>query len=88
MTASPLPSTGAVTGLKETLDFFSDPAFASRRFGLYGDVFETSLLGQRIVFIRGEQAIRDLLGAIAYGWPDPHEELAMDARIQRQQQQP
>ena len=72
MTASPLPSTGAVTGLKETLDFFSDPAFASRRFGLYGDVFETSLLGQRIVFIRGEQAIRDLLdqpSALEGWWP-------------------
>ena len=34
------------------------------------------------------KAIRDLLGAIAYGWPEPHEELAMDARIQRQKQQP
>ena len=34
------------------------------------------------------KATRDLLGAIAYGWPEPHEELAMDARIQRQKQQP
>lgn len=32
-------------------------------------------------------AIRDLLGAIASGWPDPHEELAMDARIRRHFQQ-
>ena len=72
MTASPLPSTGAVTGLRETLAFFRDPSFASRRFGLYGDVFETSLLGQRIVFIRGEQAIRDLLdqpSALEGWWP-------------------
>ena len=72
MTASPLPSTGAVTGLRETIEFFSDPAFASRRFGLHGDVFETSLLGQRIVFIRGEQAIRDLLdqpSALEGWWP-------------------
>lgn len=29
------------------------------------------------------KAIRDLLGAIAYGWPDPHEELALAARVRR-----
>ena len=32
MPAKPLPNTGAVSGLKETLDFFSDPSFAQRRF--------------------------------------------------------
>ena len=55
-----LPSTGAVTGLKETLAFFADPSFTQQRFEQYGDVFETRLLAQRIVFIRGEQAISDL----------------------------
>ena len=73
MTATTLPSTGAVTGLKETLDFFNDPAFAQRRFDSHGDVFETKLLAQRIVFIRGEKAITDLLKqseALEGWWPE------------------
>ncbi|MFL2672065.1 MAG: hypothetical protein ACJ0GR_03450 [Prochlorococcaceae cyanobacterium] len=32
MPAKPLPNTGALSGLKETLDFFGDPGFAQRRF--------------------------------------------------------
>ena len=65
-----LPNTGAVTGLRETLDFFNDPAFAQQRFAIHGDVFETKLLGQRIVFIRGDRAIADLLsqGDVLEGW--------------------
>ena len=69
----PLPSTGAVTGLKETLAFFSDPGFTQQRFAEYGDVFETRLLPQRIVFIRGEQAIADLFrqsDALEGWWPE------------------
>lgn len=61
MTAAALPSTGAVTGLSETLAFFRDPSFSQRRFRELGDVFETKLLAQSIVFIRGERAISDLL---------------------------
>ena len=61
MSLATCPSTGAVTGLRETLDFFSDPGFASKRFAAHGDVFETRLLAQRIVFIQGERAISDLL---------------------------
>jgi len=73
MPAKPLPNTGAVTGLKETLDFFSDPSFAQRRFETYGDVFATRLLAQPIVFIRGERAISDLLNqgdALEGWWPE------------------
>jgi len=73
MSVATCPSTGAVTGLRETLDFFSDPGFASKRFATHGDVFETRLLAQRIVFIQGERAISDLLkqGAVLEGWwPD------------------
>ena len=73
MPASTCPSTGAVTGLRETLEFFSDPGFTSKRFAAHGDVFETRLLAQRIVFIQGERAISDLLkqGADLEGWwPD------------------
>ena len=73
MPASTCPSTGAVTGLRETLEFFSDPGFASKRFAAHGDVFATRLLAQRIVFIQGERAISDLLkqGADLEGWwPD------------------
>ena len=70
MPAKPLPKTGAVSGLKETLDFFSDPSFAERRFETYGDVFATKLLAQPIVFIRGERAIGDLFsqGESLEGW--------------------
>ena len=70
MTSTTLPSTGAVTGLKETLDFFRDPSFTQQRFEQYGDVFESRLLAQPIVFIRGEQAIGDQLsqGDALEGW--------------------
>ena len=69
----PLPRTGAVTGLKETLAFFRDPSFTQQRFEQYGDVFETRLLAQRIVFIRGEQAIGDLFNqseSLEGWWPE------------------
>jgi hypothetical protein len=78
MTAKPLPSTGAVTGLKETLDFFNDPSFVQRRFDAYGDVFATKLLSQRIVFIRGERAITELLNqgdALEGWWPESVKQL-------------
>ena len=71
-TLRPLPTTGAVTGVLEAVGFFRDPDFASRRFQEFGDVFETTLIGQRLVFIRGEQAIRDLFDqsdAVQGWWP-------------------
>ena len=73
MTIATCPSTGAVTGLRETLEFFRDPGFSAKRFEALGDVFETRLLAQRIVFIRGERAISDLLkqgSALQGWWPD------------------
>ncbi|MEE2696248.1 MAG: cytochrome P450 [Cyanobacteriota bacterium] len=72
MPAKPLPNTGAVSGIKETLDFFGDPNFAQQRFETYGDVFATKLLAQPIVFIRGERAINDLFNqsnALEGWWP-------------------
>ena len=69
----PLPSTGAITGVLEALQFFQDSAFATKRFERYGNVFETRLLGQPLVFIRGEQAIRDLSRepqACSGWWPE------------------
>ena len=78
MTTIPLPSTGAVSGLGETLAFFTQADFAQRRFQAYGDVFETKLLAQRMVFIRGERAIADLLGqgdALEGWWPDSVQQL-------------
>ena len=69
----PLPSTGAVTGILEAIGFFSDPDFATKRFTEYGDIFETSLIGQRLVFIRGDEAISDLLAqgdAVEGWWPE------------------
>ncbi len=61
MATSPLSSTGAVSGLGEILAFLTQADFAQRRFEAHGDVFETKLLVQRMVFIRGERAIGDLL---------------------------
>jgi cytochrome P450 len=67
-----------VSGVLETIAFFRDPDFARKRFERYGDVYETSLLGQRTVFIRGDQAISDLFaqGDTVQGWwPDSVREL-------------
>ena len=72
MSQAQLPTTGALTGVLEALAFFRDPSFAQRRFQTHGDVFETCLLGQRIVFIQGDQPIADLLaqtGCLEGWWP-------------------
>lgn len=68
-----LPRTGAMGGLLETLAFFRDPAFAQKRFARHGNVFETTLLGQPLVFVRGGRAIADLFAqaeACEGWWPD------------------
>ena len=68
-----LPTTGALTGVLEALAFFRDPNFAQSRFDRLGNVFETSMLGQQMVFIQGEKAIDDLLSqseAIEVWWPE------------------
>jgi len=57
---------------------FRDPAFAKSRFDRHGNVFETSLLGQLMVFIQGGQAIGDLLSqpdAIEGWWPQSVQQL-------------
>lgn len=67
-----------MTGLLETLAFFRDPDFARRRFEAFGNVYETTLLGQRTVFLRGEQAVTDLFrqsAALAGWWPGSVREL-------------
>ena len=77
-TLRPLPSTPALSGVLETLAFFRDPDFARSRFERYGDVYETRLLGQRTVFIRGGQAISDLFAqgdAVQGWWPGSVREL-------------
>ncbi len=69
----PLPRTPALSGVLETLAFFRDPDFARSRFERYGDVYETTLLGQRTVFIRGGRAVSDLFAqadAVQGWWPD------------------
>jgi hypothetical protein len=74
----PLPRTPAVTGILETIAFFRDPAFAQKRFATYGDVFETTLLGQPTVFLRGEKPITDLFrqsDALEGWWPASVREL-------------
>ena len=73
MNPRPLPNTGAVTGVFEAISFFRDPDFAIDRFQRHGDVFETRLIGQQLVFIRGDRAIGDLLSqssAVEGWWPN------------------
>jgi len=73
-----MPRTPAMSGVLETLAFLRDPDFARSRFERYGDVYETSLLGQRTVFIRGGEAIGDLFAqgdAVQGWWPDSVREL-------------
>ena len=67
-----LPNTGAISGIIEATDFFQNPNFANDRFAKHGDIFETKLIGQRLIFIRGDQAITDLLeqqNAVEGWWP-------------------
>ena len=70
---SSLPSTGAITGLLEAAAFFRDPDFVEKRFAQYGNVFETRLLSQPLVLIRGDAAISDLLNqsdGVEGWWPE------------------
>jgi cytochrome P450 len=56
----------------EALAFFRDPGFAERRFERLGNVFETVLLGQPLVFVRGERALTELFAqaeALEGWWP-------------------
>lgn len=68
-----LPTTGAFGGVIETLAFFLSADFARQRFERFGNVFETRLLGQPRVFIRGGRTITDLLAhpdATEGWWPE------------------
>jgi hypothetical protein len=63
-TLRPLPSTPALSGVLETVAFFRDPDFARSRFERYGDVYETTLLGQRtIASCLGPLSLADRIGA-------------------------
>ncbi len=77
-TFRPLPKTGALTGILEALEFSRNPDFAKRRFDRLGNIFETSMLGQPMVFIQGSKAINDLLSqpeAIEGWWPESVKQL-------------
>ncbi len=45
----------------EAHSFLRDADFALRRFEGYGNVYQTRLLGQSMVFVRSGAAINDLL---------------------------
>ncbi|MGD1900637.1 MAG: cytochrome P450 [Geitlerinemataceae cyanobacterium] len=57
----------------ETLDFFRDPKFASKRHAEYGPLFKTRLLGKETVFVKGADATRFVLTHenkyFIVGWP-------------------
>ena len=68
-----LPSTGAITGVIEALSFLRDADFAQRRFARFGNVYQTRLVGQQMVFVRGGAAINALLAqadATEGWWPE------------------
>ena len=58
----------------KTLNFFTDPDFASKEHAKYGSLFKTRLLNQPTVFIKGPDAIRFLFAQesdrITITWPD------------------
>ena len=67
-----MPRTPAVTGVLELLGFLGDPDFVRRRFERYGDVFETVLVGQPQIFVKGAEAAGELLAqseALEGWWP-------------------
>ncbi len=77
-TSRRIPTTGAVSGILEALAFFKDPEFAKSRFKQHGNVFETLMIGQPIVFIQGGRAISDLLSqsdGIEGWWPKSIQQL-------------
>ena len=45
----------------ETLNFFQDPNFASKRHQQYGDLFKTRLLGKPTILLRGPDALNFVL---------------------------
>ena len=47
--------------LGETLDFFTDSKFASKRHGQYGPIFKTSIFGATTVFVKGPEGNRFIL---------------------------
>ena len=73
VSSRPLPTTGALSGVMEALSFLRDADFAQQRFERLGNVFQTRLLGQSMVFVRGGAAINDLLAqpdASEGWWPE------------------
>jgi cytochrome P450 len=72
-TESPAPPhTGAVTGLLEQLAFLRNPDYASQHFARLGDVFETVITGQPVVFVRGAGPVEELMAqasALEGWWP-------------------
>ncbi|MEB3334285.1 MAG: cytochrome P450 [Cyanobacteriota bacterium] len=70
-TESPAPPhTGAVTGLLEQLAFLRDPDYAQRHFTRLGEVFETVITGQPVVFVRGAGPVEELMAQASSleGW--------------------
>lgn len=72
------PHTGAVTGVLELLAFLRDPGFADQRFAELGNVFETVLVFQPQVFVRGAAPLAELMtqtAALEGWWPASVKEL-------------
>ncbi len=80
MTASPSkspsnlpPGNFGLPFLGETLKFFSDPSFASKRHAEFGPVFKTRLLGSPTIFIKGPEGNRFILSGenetFQISWP-------------------
>ncbi|MBE9060606.1 cytochrome P450 [cf. Phormidesmis sp. LEGE 11477] len=77
---SPLPpGEFGLPFIGKTLNFFTDPDFASKQHAKYGPLFKTRLLNKPTVFMKGPEAIRFLFGQegdrITVTWPPSVEAL-------------
>ena len=67
--------------LGETLSFLFDPQFIQKRFGQYGPIFKSRILGRPTVFMVGPEAVEFVLSthmehfSWREGWPDNFKQL-------------
>ena len=85
---TPPPGTLGLPFIGETLQFFRDSTFASKRHAQYGDVFKTRLLGATTIFMKGPDANQFLLSnennRFVVSWPKSTETLLGPASLANQ----
>lgn len=76
---TPPPGNFGLPVLGETLQFFRDPEFATKRHQQYGNIFKTRLLGQPTIFVKGPEANQFVLSnendKFIVNWPTSTQKL-------------